>query len=62
MILSMSKTNVTEYKTIKMIKTNPKYSNLLDPLSNLEYETLKNSIKEKVIVSIIRTKSVFKSF
>ena len=56
----MSKTNETEYKTIKMITTNPKYSNL-SPLSNLEYETLKNSIKEKVIVSIIRTKSVFKS-
>lgn len=29
-----------------MIKIDPQYSKLIYPLSNLEYETLKNSIKE----------------
>ena len=28
------------------IKINPEYSKLVNPLSNLEYEILKNSIKE----------------
>jgi ParB-like chromosome segregation protein Spo0J len=44
--LSLRKTDETEYKTIKMITVNPEYSSLVYPLSDLEYETLKNSIKE----------------
>jgi ParB-like chromosome segregation protein Spo0J len=44
--LSLRETDETEYKTIKMITVNPEYSSLVYPLSDLEYETLKNSIKE----------------
>jgi len=44
--LSLIDTDETEYKTIKMITLNPEYSSLVYPLSDLEYETLKNSIKE----------------
>ena len=36
----------TVYKTTKMITVNPEYSSLVNPLSDLEYESLKNSIKE----------------
>ena len=39
--------NETEYKTVKMITINPDYAKLINPLSKLEYEVLKNSISNK---------------
>ena len=44
--MRLTETDETEYKTTKMITLNPEYSSLVNPLSNLEYEALKNSIKE----------------
>ena len=43
----MTEHNETEYKTIKTITINPEYSDLVYPLSKLEYEVLKYSISEK---------------
>jgi ParB-like chromosome segregation protein Spo0J len=37
----------TEYKTIQMLKINPEYSNMVNPLSELEYQSLKYSISKK---------------
>jgi hypothetical protein len=45
--LSMTNTNnETECNTVKMITINPDYSELVYPLSDLEYQSLKNSIKD----------------
>jgi ParB-like chromosome segregation protein Spo0J len=44
--LSLTETDETEYKTTKMITLNLEYSSLVNPLSNVEYKVLKNSIKE----------------
>ena len=46
---TLTKTSLHRYQisnSLITITVNPEYSNLVHPLSDLEYETLKNSIKE----------------
>jgi hypothetical protein len=62
MNLSMTnKNNQTECKTVKMITINPEYSKLVNPLSALEYEIVKNFLNEKdlYLPKIINSKNVF---
>ena len=43
---SITKTSLHRYQICNGLTVNPEYSSLVHPLSDLEYETLKNSIKE----------------